>query len=1519
MAGCEYTLDLRALGFEHETERTFNSDRKLDEFLWENRGQLLAAQDGIPFFDLNPLDEQIERLKDMKRVGSSFAEATRPEKAGKSLMFMKDISDLAVGIGFSRLYGLAGSFENMEIPVKPNLSTTSEERETEEKQNSLAINLGTDGHALIESRTTHKQPTGLKLIKPGTHLYDSMNAAINLAMDTIIQRHTVNGVKPKIASEVEVVPKSVDKNWLDIIRSLNAVTSGNVGSITQARPWGRADLIVIDANGDAWIYDFKFTENPIIVGTQHNAINEMNLASYGAVAKQYDLNVKGLAFVNFGVKYNADKTSVDSVKFNKDGGILILGEGNKNVRTANTYYPSTIKSAVKTINDVQEIMDNTIPQSTIMNQRKGLELSVEQEMGRKKPISSNPSLQQKHPNAKYCYYVPTTSKPSGLNPAWFSGNWLLASSEEEMKERLTAYIEKYNAQPQDILLKVANAVENSIAHNSTSELSDSMKDLAFYASEQLSRQFKPYIVNHWTLIHDETLLQNGYFLFQKPNSNIIDVVMVDTHKLNVPVRFNSKYDDSKYKDPRRTTILGEFLRDSEVDPMFFMRGDVGNAILIKAMAWLTNHADTLGDNIVRSVKAISVSDEHVYECTNLELTTTWSRLVSEYNKKHPDKPIQDRTTGLLMDDVRRAIEEANDILQNSKNEEVSRIMSSSAFKTLRPDGAYTIDDLIERYKRIAGTRKWDSSRVSPEDELAMVRLALLRGALSYYGTQAKSESNVGAFVNHAMALEGTDAASMKESQSIILRQQSEITTNFYDVYKAEFVKRATKFQIAYKAFRKAAGLSPILGDDFKYFQDHWFIKDGDKIHESLSLKREDDPYWNTCSKEELTIRDLYFENWNRLRYNDNLEEIQKAKNDGTYYEIPLITANFREQLSKSGIWDSVKGWFARFKERSIGHLFDLDENIYETEAENDIETAKLPSYIQDMYRVDKNGETVREKSIAKNGIGKYETNMEIVMLTVLAVGLKREYSEHAMMLTTAMRAIGYYNQIVNKHDMHNILEALDKIIKSKLYNRSVIDKENRGIAAVINFAKGFTSIGTIALKWESFARETLKGILDGFARTKFDEMYGGKFGTKDYMWALKELFTSAGGNIDVTSFMMQLSHSYGMANFTGQQIVEASKTNPYSLYQIGSDALFITATWPDFIHRTAMLLAHLKHIGAYDAYSLGEDGILTYDMTKDQRFQTWLKYRGKESEIPESEMQKWIEEHELYVQLLKDFENAGDFKDVAKRIPYKEGDLLPRALSPRLQDNLKTVADRLYGNYDKETKSLMQEQLLGALFFQFKTFPLERLSWWFKSPTHINDIEYVQQYWDDGTKIVQYIGDDRRFHFGHYEDVDPQWFVSGRAWYYKCPNGHEVFGHINRFVCGASYVLNHNSEEFKHTWETNPYFRGQMALALYDTLFGVLLAFLIQALMGEETITTMKDQEWYARWLYTVGTGMMQDGPVWGLIDGIIGDGAPPSLSILRNYLTSATSVITGDTSFIYAFASSLGATKNFTSLLTEQ
>jgi len=48
--------------------------------------------------------------------------------------------------------------------------------------------------------------------------------------------------------------------------------------------------------------------------------------------------------------------------------------------------------------------------------------------------------------------------------------------------------------------------------------------------------------------------------------------------------------------------------------------------------------------------------------------------------------------------------------------------------------------------------------------------------------------------------------------------------------------------------------------------------------------------------------------------------------------------------------------------------------------------------------------------------------------------------------------------------------------------------------------------------------------------------------------------------------------------------------------------------------------------------------------------------------------------------------------------------LLPQAYPPKEGQRLKNHADLLYGHYDDESRSLLNDMFLGSLFMQYKTY-----------------------------------------------------------------------------------------------------------------------------------------------------------------------------------------------------------------------
>ena len=144
------------------------------------------------------------------------------------------------------------------------------------------------------------------------------------------------------------------------------------------------------------------------------------------------------------------------------------------------------------------------------------------------------------------------------------------------------------------------------------------------------------------------------------------------------------------------------------------------------------------------------------------------------------------------------------------------------------------------------------------------------------------------------------------------------------------------------------------------------------------------------------------------------------------------------------------------------------------------------------------------------------------------------------------------------------------------------------------------------------------------------------------------------------------------------------------------------------------MCAYLKHRGSYDAYSLNDDKELVYDMKKDKAYSVFLTYYNKFSEIQDSNTKLlYREQEQKYLTALNEWNKRYGMN-------LSVGDMLPQALSPSEANGIRTYADHMFGNYDPNTKSLLQKGMLGSLLFQFKTYSINRFLQSFRDKGTIN-------------------------------------------------------------------------------------------------------------------------------------------------------------------------------------------------------
>ena len=91
-----------------------------------------------------------------------------------------------------------------------------------------------------------------------------------------------------------------------------------------------------------------------------------------------------------------------------------------------------------------------------------------------------------------------------------------------------------------------------------------------------------------------------------------------------------------------------------------------------------------------------------------------------------------------------------------------------------------------------------------------------------------------------------------------------------------------------------------------------------------------------------------------------------------------------------------------------------------------------------------------------------------------------------------------------------------------------------------------------------------------------------------------------------------LQRQYHIANYGLSQVADQRRYNFLGWRNWGTDTLFLTATSPDFFHRSIILVAKMMADGTLDAYEFDEKanngyGELKYNVMKDKRFSKFVK------------------------------------------------------------------------------------------------------------------------------------------------------------------------------------------------------------------------------------------------------------------------------------------------------------------------
>ena len=1535
---CKIILDIPKL----KIYREFESNEELDGWLYTHRGiPLDAISSGITFALQGNAEQQhtvgmIESIEGKRQEIENAKEKTgKTQQRGRFLKDDDEITPVTVGPTTAFQYmGREDKQGGYTLPIQQYPQSSPEGQIIGNIRKSIGVDFENAFKAIVNHPTDTSAQLAeyrhkAKVIKNPdkvTQMFGIAQAIYNY----LYKLHSEQGKEPPIfKTAVKIAPKEVTKSFLDAIHITMGEKQGSGGKIpavdlsqsTRVKEGdyvkaatgkdvnyfvGEIDLIVIDSNGIAHVYDFKTS------GSDYNLDGHpkdgAQVSSYKQILNQWEVSVDPTGrLITVKVNYNGEidpklpEQAVDGFYWS-DGKIVDVTESYEFSRNAEKWFPSKKQIKYQEYDPTNDVVEKCWPGASATAKERSLKMDVEEELksGNVRHIAENDS-----------------SYRDGNRLRYYKRGFLLlnekqyidAKDADSLRQAVAEWITSHNEKTANINSIFVKRLKTIINTRNQDLLSPLARDFNQTDTSYIIKAFSRYVTQGWQLVSDDLMIANGYLLFQK--DELLEMVVLSSHNIYNRFHFDHGKTTREYN-----SIMGQFASDEDgMDGRWVLPNFYGNIEMMKGMIFLAQHPELFKTSRINKISTLSLLSRGYMEESNEKLTENYKLLSVLYEEQEHKKLPLLSIGSEFVDDVQAYVNAARDILLTKQD--FRKILSNPAFADTKDATALSLQQIIRMIEAIRnrpGNKKYKISQAdfSQADWKAMQ--FLWRALLSKMGYTISSDIRTDAYFEGDLALTGHMARSAANVKSSVLRVLHEATYSWVRVCQTEFIEYTNRWKQAVQAFYISLNHNKFWGGEHDLYRRFFVESDDGKLDASFRLKDRN----SMPTKEENDILDLFYDLLDRFKYGNKEDIIEIAKRTGTYGQVPLVIANFNELASKVGlarakIEDFKKDWNV-YRDFLLG--VDMSEQRYR-ELEN-IDAYVLPSMLFDD---DGRDEKLTPKKQGDDPTNKYTTDLDYLFNAIAAEGIKREHSPLMLMTASAIRGLVRYMQDNGNDFGSRFEEDINKYVKRKIFGRPIISEGEENIQRVLNIIKGITSVITLGASMKAFVRETTTGVYRAYERLGLRPDLQRIIKLSDYTEALAEIIENCYKNSDVLSWHMQLNAIFGTANFSYDQMPKNSTIQQWGLKNLDSSDLFFTATWPDFIHRNAIVIAYLKGIGAYEAYSL-ENGILKYDMKKDKRFKTLLKYKRIE-DVPDSDVKQYERELNLYKDAFESWANNGYIDANGK--PLSFGDMLPQALSPRDVLGLKDIADRMYGNYDDETKSLMRDQLLGSLFLQFRTYGINRLQEFldgdhFNSDVHSEDITMLDE---NGTRQRVYIvenpnreavlnGTEMAYIKKLEKDVSLDEIRLGKATVARrYTSTHTAGGQVQTLIdMGMTLFVFKNQEEFEQMWKNNPFYRANLALFFMDTFGMLLLAFIINQLYGEALNGDYDDIDWFTQWSYNVAIGITQDGPLWSVLSSVVGDGAPPMLGILQNYSNNIMSVLTGKQNFMYGLVNSIGATR---------
>lgn len=443
------------------------------------------------------------------------------------------------------------------------------------------------------------------------------------------------------------------------------------------------------------------------------------------------------------------------------------------------------------------------------------------------------------------------------------------------------------------------------------------------------------------------------------------------------------------------------------------------------------------------------------------------------------------------------------------------------------------------------------------------------------------------------------------------------------------------------------------------------------------------------------------------------ELIKRLKEDANfareYFKVPLERAsNASQNKDISAKYTHVKTELEKLKNQGI-KTYAL-EKYKEKQGINYSDNTTYEDNLHDMEVSNSlyasYNDTVRRSILNLHEESYFETNIEYLLADSIEKQIAQQeltkVAFYGKCLLAQMHILGDKEGDKAKTILKRSMEEVEKYLKLNVFGKSIMEESSQVFMQVLDPAKRLMSHMLIAFNLRSAFRDTFEGLWQNISRsiTHYDTNLTTTSIIQGYKKTVKDVFSSDRS----INIMSELCLRYRLSNTDVAKIAERAKTGRGGIFNPDHWG-YSTLRAPDFLNRMTMFAARCVQDGVWDAYGLDENQQLTYDCTKDKRFEAYFNNSSDKKAYEKAKGLYFTKVHEY----------NKEHPDRTITFNHKQTPL-PEPYSHQEIENIKMVANKIYGAYDKSQKAMYENIALGKSLGMFTTWMNGGIASWFMRP-----------------------------------------------------------------------------------------------------------------------------------------------------------------------------------------------------------